>query len=162
MQQPVKAPPDPAPKNRRLPTLLGIAGGILAVLILVVIITSIIARQSQNSGPQQITTGKHITKIQTGTGFDQKSAQVQGQSGSFRANQAVYVVFTVVNQDPKAQVVVKLFAGSTLQNTSDTLNPDVGTSVYSDLAIINQSGSYRWEVDYNGAAEASITFNVSG
>lgn len=162
MQQPVKAPPDPAPKNRRLPSLLGIAGIILVVLIIVVFITSVIVRQTQSSGPQQVTTGKHITNIQTGTGFDQKKARVQGQSGNFHASQAVYVVFTVVNQDPKAQVVVKLYAGNTLQNTSDTLNPEVGTNVYSDLAIIYQSGSYRWEVDYNGAVEASITFNVSG
>jgi hypothetical protein len=163
MQQPVKAPPAPAPKkNRRLSSLLGIAGIILAVLILVVIAIPIIIGHIQSSQPQQVTTGRHITKIQTGTGFDQKKAQVQGQSGSFQASQAVYVVFTVVNQDPKAQVVVKLFAGNTLQNTSDTLNPDVGTAVYSDLAIIYQSGSYRWEVDYNGAVEASITFNVSG
>ena len=162
MQQPVKAPPAPAPKNRRRPSRLGIAGIILAVLVLVAIVTTIIVRQIQSSEPQQVTTGKHITKIQTGTGFDQKKAQVQGQSGSFHTSQPVYVVFTVVNQDPQAQVVVKLFAGNTLQNTSDPLNPEVGASVYSDLAIIYQSGSYRWEVDYNGAVEASITFNVSG
>ena len=161
MQHYVEAPPPPAPKSRRLPSLLGIAGIALAVLIIAAVITSIIIRQNQSSGPSQVTTGQHITKIQTGTGFDQKKASVQGQTGVFSTNQAVYVVFTVVNQDPKARVVVKLFAGNTLQNTSDTLNPEVGTNVYSDVAMINQSGGYRWEVDYNGAAEASITFNVS-
>ena len=160
MQQSVEAPPSPARKSRRLPSLLRIAGIILAVLIIAaVLITSII---THSSGSQQVTIGKHITQIQTGTGFDQEKARVQGQSGNFSASQAVYVVFTVVNQDPKAQVVVKLFAGSTLQDTSATLNPEAGTNVYSDVAIIHQSGGYHWEVDYNGAAEASITFNVSG
>lgn len=162
MQQNVEAPRSPAPKSSRLPSVLGIAGIILAVLIIVaVIITAILTRQNQNSGPQQVTTGQHITRIQTGTGFDQKKARVQGETGSFSASQAVYVVFTVVNQNPKARVVIKLFAGSTLQAPSQTLNPEVGTNVYSDDAIIHQSGGYRWEVDYNGVAEASITFNVS-
>lgn len=163
MQQSVEAPPSLARKSRRLLSVLGIAGIILAVLIIAaVLITSIITRQNQSSGPQQVTIGKHITQIQTGTGFDQKKARVQGQTGNFSASQVVYVVFTVVNQDPKAQVVVKLFDGNTLRDTSATLNPEAGTNVYSDVAIIHQSGGYRWEVDYNGAAEASITFNVSG
>lgn len=163
MQQDVEAPPSPTPKSRRLSSRLGIAGIIVAVLIIaVIIITSIIARQNQSSGPQQIVTGPHITQIQIGTGFDQKEARVLGQSGNFSTSQAVYVVFTVVNKDPKAHVLVKLFAGNTLQNTSNTLNPEVGTNAYSDVAIIHQSGGYRWEVDYNGIAEASITFNVSG
>lgn len=163
MQQSLEAPPSPARKNRRLPSVLGIVGIILAILIIAAVITtSIITRQNQYSGPQQVTVGKHITQIQTGTGFDQKKARVQGQTGNFSTSQAVYVVFTVVNQDPKAQVVVKLFDGTTLQNTSAALNPEIGTNVYSDVAIIHQSGGYRWEVDYNGATEASITFNVSG
>jgi ribosomal protein L40E len=141
--------------------LVGI-GTLLAILIMVVVVLAVLIRIQPGGAPQQPTmTGPHITRIQTGTGFDPSKSLVLGETQNFKAGQAVYVVFTVVNQDPNAQVVLKLFAGSTLEATSAPLIPDVGTNVYANEAVVQRTGEHRWEVDYNGHAEASISFNVS-
>jgi hypothetical protein len=141
---------------------LGGIGALLAIVMIVVAVFAILIRiQTGGSAQQPTTTGPHITKIQTGTGFDQSRSLVLGETQNFKAGQAVYVVFTVVNQDPNAQVILKLFAGSTLEAASTALTPDVGTNVYANEAVVQRTGGHHWEVDYNGHAEATISFNVS-
>ena len=142
--------------------LLGGLGALLAIVIVVVVIAAVLIRiQPGGTTQQHITTGSHITKIQTGTGFDQSNSLVLGATQNFSVGQAVFVVFTVVNQNPNAQIVLKLFAGSTLELTSDPLNPNMGISIYADEAVVQKTGEHHWEVDYDGSAEASISFTVS-
>lgn len=142
--------------------LLGGIGTLITVVALVVLIVALLIRiQPGGTVQQATTTGPHITRIQTGTGFDQTRASVLGATQNFRSGQAVYIVFTVVNQTPNAQVVLRLFLGNTLETTSAPLTPDVGTNVYANEAVVQKTGEHRWEVDYNGQAEASISFNVS-
>ncbi len=163
MQQELSAPPAQAPKSRGrlLSVLSGIAAVLALLIVIAVLLASLLSGQTTRTGPQQVKTGPHITKLQTGTGFDQQKARIQGESGTFSANHAVFLVFTVVNQNPNAQVVLKLFSGSTLEVSSTPLNPEVGTTVYADDAIVHHTGQYHWELDYNGVAEASISFTVS-
>lgn len=141
--------------------LLGGLGALLALGIVVVVIAALLFRTQIGDTTQQTTTGSHITKIQTGTGFDQTRSLVLDATQNFSAGQAVFVVFTVVNQNPNAVIIVKLFSGSTLELTSNSLNPDLGTNVYADEAVVQRTGGHHWEVDYNGHAEASISFTVS-
>ncbi len=163
MQQDLSAPPAPAATHRRrLFSILGGLGILLTILLIAAIVIPLFLHsQSEGSGPQRVTTGPHITRIQTGTGFDQKKARVLGETSNFSTGQVVYVVFTVVNKDPHAQVVLHLFQGTTRKLTSAPLNPEVGTNVYASYALLHHTGQYRWEADYNGVAEASITFSLS-
>jgi hypothetical protein len=108
-----------------------------------------------------ITTGTHITKIAVGTGIDQTTETVTGETATFSKGSTVYVSFTVDTQETGAQVVLKLYAGSDLQDTSDTVTPDPGTTTYGNSATVNIPGVHSFEVDYNGVSEATITFNVT-
>jgi hypothetical protein len=161
MQEELAAPPAPKSQGRLLYVLSGIAAALAVLIVIAVGLASLLTGQTTNPGPQQVKTGPHIIKLQTGAGFDQQKARVQSESGTFNVGQPVFVVFTVVNQNPNAKIVLKLFSGSTLKLTSAPLNPEVGTTVYANDAIVHQAGQYHWEIDYNGVAEASISFTVS-
>ncbi len=110
---------------------------------------------------QTVVKGTHITKIQTGTGYDQRNATVEGETGTFMVGQTLYIVFTVDTQDKNAQVTLKLFQGNTLDDTSVPLSVQSGTHVYSKSISLNSTGSYNIEIDYNGKSEASINFKVT-
>jgi|GEM_PF-2242292 len=153
-------PPRP-PSRRRLFALGGIGALLILLIVILALLVSTLISQSGGAALQPTTTGAHITSIQTGTGFDTTKSSVTGQTQHFQSGQAVFVVFTVVNQNPNAQVVLKLFQGSALEMTSKPLTPDVGTNIYADYAIVHKGGAYTWEADYNGTAEARISFNVS-
>ncbi|HEU5198723.1 MAG TPA: zinc ribbon domain-containing protein [Ktedonobacterales bacterium] len=117
------------------------------------------------SGPftQSSTTGTHITKIQTGTGWDQNSGDVQGETGTFNPGDTVYTVFTVdLAGDTSATVEIKYFLNG---SPTDTSGPQSITesNVYSyNSSIGTDPGIYTIEVDYNNVKEATITVDVVG
>jgi len=163
MQHEHVAPSKPALERRgRLLYLFSGSAAALAVLIVIAVALALLFNgQLGSTGPQQVKTGPHIPKLQTGAGFDTQKDRVQDESETFSPGQAVFVVFTVVTQDANARIVLKLFYGITLQVTSAPLNPEQGSSIYADEAIVHTTGQYHWEVDYNGVTEASISFTVS-
>lgn len=161
MQQEQLAPPAPRSRGRLLYVLSGIAAALAVLIVIAALLASVFTGQTTHPGSQQVKTGPHITKLQTGAGFDQQKARVQSEGGAFSVGQPIFVVFTVVNQNPNAKIVLKLFSGSALKITSAPLNPEVGTTVYANDAIVRQAGQYHWEIDYNGVAEATISFIVS-
>lgn len=112
------------------------------------------------SSCQQVTTGQHIIKIQTATGFDQKSGVVQGQGDTFRTGETLYIVFTVKTDDEKAQVTLKVFQGKELEDTSLPVVIQKGEHIYSQTITLNSTGKNTVEIDYNGVSEGSIVFNV--
>ncbi|HEY7124002.1 MAG TPA: hypothetical protein VH540_08650 [Ktedonobacterales bacterium] len=144
-----------APKRSRR-GILFVAIGIIVACIVVVVAFSAFSKFKQ-----VITTGSHITKIQVGTGQDPNTFEVTGVKDTFDNDSTVYVSFTVVTQDANAQIVLKLYAGSDLQDSTDSVTPDVGTSVYGNSAVVHKTGEHTFEVDYNGTKEATITFNVT-
>lgn len=119
---------------------------------------------SNQTGPftQSSTTGTHITKIQTGTGFDENSGAVKGETDTFHVGDTVHVVFTVTNAGSNTILIVKMYAGSDLEHTSSPESIDSGTNVY-DYSYTGpaQTGTYKAEIDYNGTQEGTITFNVT-
>lgn len=176
-QQPFMAP---QPKKSR--TWIYIVSGILIVLILLCggVIFAIrtlgnaatkainnlatqVSTITVTTGFQQTkTTGTHITTIQTGTGFDQNSGTVQGESATFTTSDTIYVVYTVANPDAGAQVAVKLLNSSgSLLDTGNSAPLSTQTNTYANSLTINQAGVYNVEIDYNGAAEATINFQVT-
>ena len=121
------------------------------------------AGSTPTQGPftQTSTTGTHITKIQTGTGWDQSSGAVQGETASFHPGDTVYTVFTVdLKGTSSAKVEIKyLLNGS----QTDTSGPQSITesNVYSyNSAIGTTPGVYTIEVDFNNTPEATITVQV--
>lgn len=110
---------------------------------------------------QTSTTGTHITKIQTGTGWDQNSGDVQGETATFHPGDTVYTVFTVdLSGDSSANVEIKYSLNG---SQTDTSGPQSITesNVYSYKAPIGSStGVYTIEIDYNNTPEATITVEV--
>ena len=128
--------------------------------LIIVLVVFIVAASVLGRFKQAVTTGAHITKIQVGTGLDQTTGAIQGETDTFQDGATVYVSFTVVNQNPNATVTLKLLYG-TIQKESDELTPEVGTTQYGDSASVQTTGEHAFEVDYNGAKEATITFNIT-
>lgn len=153
-QAPVFAPVPPKPRSRR--GILFVAAGLIVACIVVIVAVSVFGKFKQ-----AITTGTHITKIQVGTGQDSTTFEVTGVKDTFPNDSTVYVSFTVVTQDANAQIVLKLYAGSTLQDSTDPVTPDVGTTTYGNSAVVHNTGEHTFEVDYNGTKEATITFDVT-
>jgi hypothetical protein len=153
-QAPVFTPVAPKPKSRR--GILFGAIGLIAACIVVAVAFSALSKFKQ-----EITTGPHITKIQVGTGQNADTLEITGATDTFKNDSTVYVSFTVVTQDANAQVVLKLYADSTLQDTTEPVTPDVGTTVYGNSTVVHNAGKHTFEVDYNGTKEATITFNVT-
>jgi hypothetical protein len=154
-QAPVFTPVATPPKSRRGALFGGIA------IIVVVIVGIVIAAGIFGKFKQEVTTGTHITKIQVGTGQDPNTFEVTGATDTFHTGDTVYVSFTVTTQESGAQVVLKLYAGSDLQDSTDPVTLDQGTTTYGNSAVVNKTGEHKFEVDYNGVSEATITFNVT-
>ena len=118
---------------------------------------------TQGTFTQTSTTGTHITKVQTGTGWDQQSGAVQGETASFNPGDTVYTIFTVDLQgDSSAQVEIKYILNG---SQTDTSGPQSITesNVYSyNSSIGTDTGVYTIEIDYNGTPEATITIDVVG
>lgn len=133
----------------------------MAVVILIVVV--VVLAGSFGKFTQQITTGKHVTAIHTGTGFNEQTGAVEGEKSTFSTGDTVWIVYTVTNPDQGATAVVKLFLGSdsTPEDTSDPVDLDPVTNTYANSIQLENTGTHKVEIDYNGVAEATITFNVT-
>jgi hypothetical protein len=171
----------PLAKEPTRPTLRGgrplVIGGSL-IVILAIIVGSIVALELP-SGPsshgttnnpssnttasstpsnfhQEVTTGQHITSIQVGTGIDITSGSVRGERDTFHVGDIACVVFTFT--DLSSGIDVKLFEGTDLHDLG-AINSARAT--YNGICrSVQLPGIDKWEVDYNGTPEASITFQV--
>lgn len=106
-------------------------------------------------------TGDHITKIQTGTGFDSHQNTVQGENNAFGVGETIYVVFTVKTTDNNALVTLKILHGGVLEDTSIPLTMQQGEHVYDKSIDIHAAGKYSIKAVYNNDDEASIDFSVN-
>lgn len=109
---------------------------------------------------QQVTTGKHITAIHTGTGFNENTGAVEGEKSTFSTGETVWIVYTVTNPDQGATVVLKLYNNGVYESSSDPVNLDPVTNTYANSVNANLVGPHEVVIYYNGSPEASITFNV--
>ncbi len=115
-----------------------------------------------SSFQQTRTTGPHITTIQTGTGFNQNTGEVINEKATFTTGESIWVVYTVANPDAGASVTLKLLTESgSLIDSGSSAELDTVTNQYANEVTINEAGIYKIEIDYNGAAEATINFLVS-
>jgi len=106
-------------------------------------------------------TGKHITAIATGTGYDAGAGSVTGKSDTFQKGQTVHVVMTVdTGQDGSATVLVHIAVGGTVEDTSLPLNIPKGKHVYDKTIMLRQAGKFDITADYNGANEAKTQISV--
>jgi hypothetical protein len=106
-------------------------------------------------------TGQHITKIQMGTGWDQNSGAVIGETYTFKAGTDAFVVYTVNSPNANGKVTVKLYNNGALTATAGPDSVSAGINVYSNQLTSVQPGARKIEVYYNNALEASITFTVT-
>jgi serine/threonine protein kinase len=147
------------PKRRGRPLVITVS----LILILAVIAGGIVALTYFNSFHQEVTTGPDITSIQVGTGIDPSSGIVQGQTDTFHSGDTVYLTFSIANQDASREILSalddKLFYNKSLYYVGATSPTEVAT-IFVDSEIVRNTGPYKWEVDYNGDPEASITFQV--
>ncbi len=136
--------------------------GSVALALLVAVTIGVLAHNAaQSTGfQQQVTTGPHITSIQVGTGVNLQSGSVQGATDTFHTGDTVYVVFTVSNGGLENTFNIRLY-----DNTNDVVYSDMyssaeGAAQFNSATVVTQAGIYKWEIDYNGTPEASITFQV--
>jgi hypothetical protein len=174
-QQPFAAPvaQPPQKKSKALPITLGIIAVILIVCVGGgIVVTKLVSNAVNNAAntlgtavattfsQQEVTTGAHITSVQTGTGFDQNTGEVIGQKDTFNAGDEAWVVYVVTNPDPGAQVVLKLYNNGTYELSANAPQLDTQTNSYANSFVVNQAGVHKVELYYNDSLEASITFNV--
>jgi serine/threonine protein kinase len=171
---PASAPPakeTTRPKRRNVRPLV-IVGSL--ILILAIIAGGIFAlnfspastSSTPSSSPtpfsfhQEVTTGPHITSIHVGTGVDPTSGNIQGETDTFHIGDTVHLVFSAPGSN-NDHLTVTLF-----HNSSQEEKIDYPSSIfkartgYTDPFIVAETGIYKWEVDFNGTPEASITFQV--
>ncbi len=135
--------------------------GVAFALLVAVTIGVLTHNAAQSTGfQQQVTTGPHITSIQVGTGVDPESGSVQGATDTFHTGDMVYVVFTVSNGGLENTFNIRLY-----DNANDVVYSDMYSSAeraaqFNSATVVTQAGIYKWEIDYNGTSEASITFQV--
>ncbi len=141
---------------------------LVLVLVLAVIgVSFVVTRPHGGSGFQQDTmTGADIIDIQVGTGYDTTTQMITGETDTFHVNNRVYVAFTVASDatSAEARLTLKDDADGTVYEMSYQVGLDSEFGYYQsnivDSAALTATGVYKWEVDYNGAPEASITFQV--
>ncbi len=159
----------PKKSNKGLFIGLGIVGGIVVIAIIgCIVLTNFVinkGKQVVNSVEATATAlagenGKHITDVHIGTGFDQNSNQITGESSTLSTGDA-WVAFTANNQDPNATVELKLYNDGTETAHAGPDKLDVGTEVYPYQLTLRNTGSDKIEIYYNGHLEATISFTVT-
>ncbi len=179
-QQPFMAPP---PKKSK--TWIYVVVGIVVVLVLAcggiayaitqagkkvvdTVSTQVATNTPGNSSApgsfqQHSTTGPHITAIQTGTGFDRNTGEVEGEKAVFTLSDDIWVVYTVADPDPDVQTVtVKLLdANGKFIDSGDSALLDPQTNQYANEVTITKAGVYNIEIDYKDTPEATINFLVT-
>lgn len=156
---PVMQPPQRS-RSGLVYRLGGISVAIIILIIVGVVLAGVLGKGSQNF-TQQVTTGKHITAVSTGTGFDENTGAVEGEKSTFSAGDTVWIVYTVTNPDQGATVVLKIYNDGTYKESSDPVDLDPVTNTYANSIESVSAGNRKVELYYNGTLEASITFNVT-
>jgi hypothetical protein len=148
--QPGYGPPPPlapvgvARKKRRLPP-----GVIIVVVVLVLTAIGGVLSVRSLFFHQQVRTGAHITTVQTGTGFDDQSGKVTGETETFNRGATVWVVYTVTNADPDALVTLKLYNNGRYELQTHSALIHQRTNFYGNSFEINNTGEHQVELYYN-------------
>ncbi len=153
---PVMQPPQ---KSRR--GLWYALGGIGVLVVILIVVCAVLGNVIGGKFSQQVTTGTHVTAIHTGTGFNENTGAVEGEKSSFKTGDTVWIVYTVTNPDKGATVVLKLYNDGTYESSSDPVDLDPVTNTYANSVDVEQTGTHKVEIYYNGSLEGSITFDVT-
>jgi hypothetical protein len=148
----------PPQKSRR--GLFYALGGV-GVAVVILLVVCVVLGGTLGKFTQQITTGKHITAIHTGTGFDENTGAVKGEKSSFSTGDTVWIVYTVTNPDQGAKVVLKLYNDGAYEKSSAPVDLDPVTNIYANSIDSVVAGKHEVDLYYNGVQEGSITFNVT-
>jgi hypothetical protein len=105
-----------------------------------------------------------IPSIQTGTGVDPHSGILLGKKTLFHVGDTDYVQFSDTGSQ-EVDLDLSLLQGygfEAILSISIDTGPDPGSNqaTFTNHTTVTSPGPYKWEVDYNGTAEASITFQV--
>jgi hypothetical protein len=151
------------PKQKRHTKLLVSVGSAIVLLALIGVWIGAQAQAPSTAFQQEVTTGSHITSIEVGTGI-LNSGLVQGQADTFQAGKPSCISVTVHNGSSPGYIDAVLFQGSNTFFSGSVirgLNPYwQGPFYICSSNNVLDSGVYKWVVNYNGSAEASITFQV--
>lgn len=134
----------------------------IGVLVVILIIVCVVLGGILGKFTQQVTTGTHVTAIHTGTGFNENTGAVEGEKSTFKTGDTVWIVYTVTNPDKGATVVLKLYNNGTYEPPpSDPVDLDPVTNTYANSIDVENTGTHKVEIYYNGSLEGSITFDVT-
>jgi serine/threonine protein kinase len=115
---------------------------------------------------QEMTTSPQVPEIHVGTGYDASTSSIRGEQATFTVGEEVFVSYTVstisTSDSLRPHIAVHLFRGDSLQATVSEFDDFQVTAfaAHDSSQTITQTGSYKWEIEYNGTPKASITFQV--
>jgi hypothetical protein len=155
-------PLEGATRPKRRTRLLVIVGSIILVLAIAGVWIGLGAQTSSSGFQQDATIGSHITSITVGTAIG--NSGLQGQGETFQGGSPSCISLTVHNDSSPAYIDAVLFQGN---NTFFSGSVVHGLLPYyqGNLWICSSynvldPGVYKWVVNFNGSAEASITFQI--
>lgn len=149
-------------RPKRRTRFLVIVGSIILVLVVAGIWIGVEAQTSSGGFQQDVTTGPHITSIAVGTAIG--NSGLVGQGETFQGGSPSCISFNVHNDSSLGYIDAVLFQGNnTLFSGSvvrGLLSNYQGSLWICSTYNVLDPGVYKWIVNYNGSAEASITFQI--
>jgi serine/threonine protein kinase len=159
----VKAEEPKHPKRRITRRKMAVAGGALVGLAAVgmSVPTLIIPGIRAATFQQEVTTSDIVPRIHLGTNYDRIFGGVVGEKDTFSKGETVFVVFDSQAILP-TELGVKLFLSGILgyELSGSFQFSSVSPFRFVSSTRIDDPGIYKWEIDYVGTPQASITFLV--
>jgi hypothetical protein len=155
-------PFEEAARPKRRTMLMVSVGSIILVLAVIGVAITQAQTPSTTTFQQEVTTGSHIASIEVGTGL-LNSGLIQGQTDTFHPLQQSCISFKVYTGSSYGNVDVVIFKGSDTffsGPVEDNIYPGFQGLPLHECSNVGDTGVYKWVVNYNGSAEASITFQV--
>jgi len=151
-----------AARPKRLTRFLVIAGSIILVLVVAGIWIGVEAKPSSSGFQQDVTTGPHITSIAVGTAYG--NSGLVGQGETFQGGSLSCISFNVHNDNSPGDIDAVLFQGNDTLFSGSVIrgllpNYQGNLWICSSYNVLDP-GIYKWVVNYDGSAEASITFQI--
>jgi hypothetical protein len=162
--------PPPQPKKSR--TGLYIVLGIVVVVLLVCGGAAYAISRAVNNVANAVTTavatitppttsGTDITGVQIGKGDDQ--GNITTKTNTFTQSDTIVIDYTATATNTTSQVTLKILdsTGTELTGGPGPQTLENGKHDYFFAVTITGADSYTAELDFNGTAEASVSFTVS-
>lgn len=140
-----------------------IVGSLILIVLLIGVWSTWASQNSSATFQQEVTDGTNIQNLQVGTAISDTGYALLGQTDTFHSGDQSCIFFKVYTNSSSGNVDVVLyqgnnqfFAGPVEENILRGLE---GLPLYK-CSNVGDPGIYKWVVNYNGSAQASITFQV--